>query len=386
MNRSEKEIRIQAYLAGELNKKDKKEFDDWLMTDFEAQCIFKNQVQQYQQVRWSQKWDSIHPEIAHQQILTRLHRQRKITYLRYAASFAILVFSTLFYLWNNESESSQDSTNIVRIYPITSNTPVLKLSNGQEISIATQTKEIIQSTKQVNIRMTESDRIEYLPKTDSSFCDLKYNTLLVPQGCEFQLALADGSQVWLNAESSLTYPETFATDKREVFLTGEAYFEIKSAQKSPFIVHAGEMRLQVLGTSFNIKAYKDEETITTTLITGKVEQFYPKIQQQILLTPSQQSTYNRTNQKLKTQIVNTSEALAWREGKIIANDERLEDIFKQLTRWYDFDVVYTSPELKDIRFHFQSKRYTETQTILEHIQTTKGIRFSYIGNTVYISK
>jgi ferric-dicitrate binding protein FerR (iron transport regulator) len=146
------------------------------------------------------------------------------------------------------------------------------------------------------------------------------------------------------------------------------------------------MRLQVLGTSFNIKAYKDEETITTTLITGKVEQFYPKIQQQILLTPSQQSTYNRTNQKLKTQIVNTSEALAWREGKIIANDERLEDIFKQLTRWYDFDVVYTSPELKDIRFHFQSKRYTEIQTILEHFQTTKGIRFSYIGNTVYISK
>ncbi len=386
MDRNEKEIRIQAYLAGELNEEEKKEFDDWLMADSEAQSIFKIQVRQYQQVRWSQKWDTIRPEIAHQQILKRVHRQRKITYLRCAAGFAILVFATLFYLWNNNQKNSLDSTNIVRMYPVTNKTPILKLSNGQEISIAAQTKEIIQSTKQVNIRKTESSHLEYLPKTDSSSCGIKYNTLFIPKGCEFQLTLADGSQVWLNAGSSLTYPETFATDKREVFLTGEAYFEIKPSKKSPFIVHAGEMHLQVLGTSFNIKAYQDEQTITTTVITGKVKQFYPNIQQHILLTPSLQSTYNRVSGKYKTLIVNTSEILAWREGKIIANNERLEDIFKQLARWYDFDVVYTSPELKEIRFHFQSKRYTELQTILEHFQTTKGICFSCIGQTIYISK
>lgn len=386
MNRTEKEIRIQTYLSGELDQKDKKEFDCWLMADSEAQAIYKNQIEQYHQIRWSQQWDSIHPETAHQQVLRRLHLQKRITYLRYAAGFAILIFSALFYLWKHNQTEVQNSTTIVRMYPIVNKTPILKLSNGQEISITTQTDDLISSTEQVNIRKTESNRLEYLPKTDTSSCPIEYNTLQIPQGCEFQLTLADGSQVWLNAESSLTYPVKFTCEKREVFLSGEAYFEITPNPKTPFIVRAGEMRLQVLGTSFNIKAYQDEETITTTLITGKVKQFYPEIQQQILLTPSQQSKYNRTSGKLMTQQVNTSEAVAWRAGKIAANNERLEDIFKQLARWYDFDVVYTRPELKEIRFHFQSKRYTEIQTILEHFQTTKGIRFSCIGKTIYVSK
>jgi len=385
IDQNEKEIRIREYLSGELSETEEREFDEWLAGDMDAQRIFKERVKQYHLIRWARRWDAIDDDEARKQVVGRVRRRRlRIGFIRYAAVIAVILVSGLtVWNWQHRSMEPEDLT-VVSVSP--TNVPILKLADGKEIPISPRNMEIIRSTRKVDIQLADSGRLEYVAKSDSIAGQVEYNTLVVPRGCEFNLVLADGSRVWLNAGSSLKYPETFSGGERKVYLNGEAYFEVEHDARAPFIVNTESMDLQVLGTSFNIKAYDDESMVITTLVTGKIRQEFPEVGKNITLTPSRQSIFDRVSGELETKQADVRETLAWREGKIVANDERLEDIFRQLSRWYDFKVVYTQPSLKDVRFYLHSNRYAEVKTILEYLQTTKGIRFTYADKTIYVSQ
>ena len=385
MNRNEKEIRIRDYLSGELNREEEREFNQWLERDSDAQRIFKDQVKQEHLLRWTRRWKAIDDEIAQKLVMKRVSSRRlRIGFLKYVAVL-FLLFTFAFIAWNRLHVDPKPTTLAVISIP-EENVPILKLASGEEISISSSNSKIVHSTQRVDVSLTDSGRLEYVAKKNVNSNHLEYNTLVVPRGCEFNLVLADGSRVWLNAGSSLKYPETFSNKERRVYLEGEAYFEVKHDEKTPFIVNTESMDLQVLGTSFNIKAYKEESKIITTLVTGKIRQKFSQLEESITLTPSRQSVFDRNSKKVETQQADIREVLAWKEGKIIANNERLEDIFLQLSRWYDFNVVYTQPSLKDLRFYLHSNRYAEIQTILEHLQTTNGVRFTCVEKTIYVSQ
>ncbi|WP_222860555.1 MULTISPECIES: FecR domain-containing protein [Butyricimonas] len=385
IGQNEKEIRIREYLSGELSETEEREFDEWLAGDMDAQRIFKERAKQYHLIRWARRWDAIDDGEARKQVVGRVHRRRlRIGFIRYAAVIAVILVSGLT-VWNWQHRSTEPS-GLAVVSASPANVPILKLADGKEIPISPRNMEIIRSTRKVDIQLADSGRLEYVAKSDSIAGQVEYNTLVVPRGCEFNLVLADGSRVWLNAGSSLKYPETFSGGERKVYLNGEAYFEVEHDARVPFIVNTESMDLQVLGTSFNIKAYDDESMVITTLVTGKIRQEFPEVGKDITLTPSRQSIFDRVSGKLETKQADVRETLAWREGKIVANDERLEDIFRQLSRWYDFKVVYTQPSLKDVRFYLHSNRYAEVKTILEYLQTTKGIRFTYAEKTIYVSQ
>ena len=385
IEQDEKEIRIREYLSGELSEAGRQEFREWLAKDMDVRRIFKEQVKQMHLIRWAEHWDVIDEETARRQVVARMRQRRlRIGFVRYAAVVVVMLVAGLV-IWAGRYQSKELPVLAVVSTPVV-NVPVLKLANGKEIPISSRNTEIIRSTRRVDIQLADSGRLEYVAKSDSIVGEVEYNTLVVPQGCEFNIVLADGSRVWLNAGSSLRYPEAFSRDERKVFLSGEAYFEVEHDESTPFIVNTEVMDLQVLGTSFNIKAYDNENTVVTTLVSGKIRQEFPNVGKKIVLTPSRQSVFDRVSGKLETKQADIQETLAWREGKIIANNELLEDIFRQLSRWYDFKVVYTLPSLKDIRFYLHSNRYAEVRTILEHLQTTKGIRFTYAENTIYVSQ
>ena len=340
IEQDEKEIRIREYLSGELSEAGRQEFREWLAKDMDARRIFKEQVKQMHLIRWAEHWDVIDEETARRQVVARMRQRRlRIGFVRYAAVVVVMLVAGLV-IWNGRYQSKELPVLAVVSTPVV-NVPVLKLANGKEIPISSRNTEIIRSTRRVDIQLVDSGRLEYVAKSDSIVGEVEYNTLVVPQGCEFNIVLADGSRVWLNAGSSLRYPEAFSRDERKVFLSGEAYFEVEHDESAPFIVNTEVMDLQVLGTSFNIKAYDNENTVVTTLVSGKIRQEFPNVGQKIVLTPSRQSVFDRVSGKLETKQADIQETLAWREGKIIANNERLEDIFRQLSRWYDFKVVYT---------------------------------------------
>lgn len=302
--------------------------------------------------------------------------------MKYAALvFCLLSCGYFFRTW--QIQTGQPPLVASTESPAIAKVPVLTLNDGKQLALHTSIQEIEEKN---NIRLTDSGRLEYLRLSEATTQEITYNTLTVPYGCEFSVVLSDGSRIWLNAGSELKYPETFPNDSREITLDGEAYFEIASDTARPFYVRTQGMQLKVLGTSFNIKAYPEETEIVTTLISGSIEQHFPATGRKLHLIPSQQSRFNPATGNLQIHKADTEEVLAWKNGKFIARDETLEEILRELSRWYDFEAVFTHSALKSERFYLHTNRYNTIREILDNLQSTNGIRFSYIGNKIYISK
>ena len=195
------------------------------------------------------------------------------------------------------------------------------------------------------------------------------------------ITLPDQTKVTLNRYSSLTYPDRFKEDRREVQLQGEAYFEVAPDSLHPFIVKTEQQNLRVLGTSFAIRAYANESVVLTTLETGKVN-IHSK-GQEVILTPGEQSCLKGGN--LTVAKVNTTLFTAWHKGIFIFQDQPLENILNTLARWYNIDIFYTNENLKDIHFTGELKRYDRIQDFLCKLEILEKVRFTIKGRTVTVS-
>ena len=373
------------YLSGELDAEGKASLEASLKEDVRKQELFKQTTKDFHAVRWSATWDAPDEDEAYARLHKRLHKHRLyLQVMRYAAVFVLLLTGGVVFL----NRQAQDAPSVASSTDTESRTdfkvPVLTLHDGQQLALHPSNLSQSEIQEKTNLRLTETGSLEYASSPDTVKATV-FHTLTVPQGCEFTVTLSDGSRVWLNAASELNYPETFRGDTREVHLVGEAYFEIAPDSNRPFYVHTQEMQLKVLGTSFNVKAYPDETRTVTTLLTGSIEQHYPSSGQSLRLLPLQQVSFDHTSGNLQTLKADPEEVLAWKNGKFIARNKTLEEIFQQLSRWYGFETVYTHPALKQERFHLHTNRYATVREILDNLQSTNGIHFSYIDNKIYIS-
>lgn len=209
---------------------------------------------------------------------------------------------------------------------------------------------------------------------------VKY-TLIVPRGGTFSLMLADGTKVWLNADSKLVYPSSFSGNYREVNLEGEAYFEVKKDPKHPFIVHTKRQNIKVLGTEFNVHAYSDEATCITTLIKGKVQ--VNSFDKKISLSPGQQITSNKNGKVSLRQHADTKEIIAWKNGYFLFNNTRLREVMRRLSRWYDIDVTYEEG-VKPYGFMAIMSRENDISEILDMLEATEAVHFKVKGKEVTV--
>jgi ferric-dicitrate binding protein FerR (iron transport regulator) len=222
---------------------------------------------------------------------------------------------------------------------------------------------------------------------------VSYNTLSTPRGGQYQLVLPDGSKVWLNAASSIRFPTAFTGNEREVELTGEAYFEITSHQlqsgkKMPFkvlVLSAGtdglNAAIEVLGTHFNVNAYKDEETIRTTLLEGKVKVALRGVDKEAMLNPGEQAIMSMRTIKTVHDI-DTEEAVAWKNGLFFFDNVDIQTIMRQLSRWYKVSVVYNG-KIPNRRFTGQVSRNANLSQVLKILELSK-IHFTIEGDIVTI--
>ncbi|PTN10676.1 FecR family protein [Mangrovibacterium marinum] len=215
--------------------------------------------------------------------------------------------------------------------------------------------------------------------------ELRYNILRVPRGGEYVLTLPDGTHVWMNAESSIRYPICFADDERTVELQGQAYFEVTHDGQRPFRVWSGNHEIRVLGTQFDLKAYQNDETITTTLVQGSVRislKDNPEVQE--TLVPNEQCTFNKNENILEKRKIETLPYISWRKGKLMFEDEELSEIMKTLQRWYDCDVVFASQRARQMRFTGTLMRYDDINEVLNKIAKTNEIKIYVNGNSIRI--
>lgn len=207
-------------------------------------------------------------------------------------------------------------------------------------------------------------------------------TISSRQGMVAQVELADGSRVWLNSGSVLQAPTLFNGDLREVKLSGEAFFEVKKNIKQPFRVLTKGINIDVLGTSFNVVSYDDEQQSEVVLVEGKVELSSEKkghMEKQGVLRPGQRAVYREDIQKIELEDVAVDKYIAWREGNLIFQDDKMEDVVKRLSRWFNVDIIINDPEIKNYIYKATFRNESLTQ-VLNLLKISAPIDYTIEGN------
>lgn len=211
-----------------------------------------------------------------------------------------------------------------------------------------------------------------------------YYTLNVPYGAEYDLVLPDGSKVYLNAGSVLRYPERFNDTRREVFLSGEVYLEVVHNEEHPFVVRTRDIAVRVLGTVFNINAYPDNKWVKTTLVEGKVETQCGD--RHITMEPGTQVAYDKEAHETAYFPVNTHLYTSWKDGYYDFEDMKLEELAQIFTRWYNVQIDFAEPELKNLRFSGRLKRYDSAEELFEMLDYVHRVTFSIENGRIVIRR
>ncbi|MBC9932865.1 FecR family protein [Chitinophaga qingshengii] len=295
------------------------------------------------------------------------------TWVRYAAAAIITgVVAATGAQWLHSRKQTQVAPPVV--IASGTNRAVLKLSNGQEIMLDSTRGSIVQEPG-LTVR-NDSGRLNYQGATAA----VEYHTLTTPRGGQYRIQLPDGTAVWLNAASSITYPTAFTEKVRAVIITGEAYFEVAANTRQPFRVDVnGKATVEVLGTRFNVNAYTDENSIRTTLVDGSVRVNHK--QASVVLKPGQQAAISETGLQL-LEHPDLDMAMAWKNGSFQFDHAHLKEVLRQMARWYDVTVVY-EPGSADIIFSGEIKRDLDLSQALIVLERM-GVRYRIEGKQLII--
>jgi len=271
---------------------------------------------------------------------------RKMPQRWWAAAAILLLIASGSYFFLNRRHSNNEVAAIknkvlVNDAPPGGNKAILTLANGSKIILSNAKNGALSQQGNIEVVKLDDGKLAYRPDETNAPVRVEYNTVSTPRGGQYQLTLSDGSKVWLNAASAITFPTAFTGKERKVEIKGEAYFEVAHDASKPFKVTVNGMEVQVLGTHFNINAYDDEGEIKTTLLQGSVK--VSKGTRSKMIQPGEQAIVSAGNDvDIQVQAADVDEAVAWKNGLFHFNNADLQEVMRQLSRWYDVDVVYSS--------------------------------------------
>lgn len=337
-------------LSGNASGEDELRLQQWLGESKDNKILFEN-------LRKSLQEDSdgalgaIDVEAAKQKVLEKYRRIKYRSFvrqgLRYAAIF--IIASGLLYMYQdgnlfNGEGSSQTDENAITLQLGDSNIEVLADKASTDKQILNENGEVIGVQRGNQLHYTKNTMAE----------NLVYHQLTVPYGKTFQLYLSDGSEVHLNAGTSLKYPVKFIEgEKRQVFLNGEAYFDVAEDKTHPFVVSADDLNIRVLGTEFNVSSYPEEQDISTVLVEGSVSLYDGDVYAEetaSLLEPGYMAKYPKSNNEIAFEKVDVDLHVAWKEGKLIFLETPFREIVKKLERRYDVSIQNNYQELNNVQF------------------------------------
>ncbi|MEI3421956.1 MAG: FecR domain-containing protein [Butyricimonas faecihominis] len=259
---------------------------------------------------------------------------------------------------------------------------LLVLSSGTKVELNSQIGDTI---RKKGFILNERDYIDYSRQdNDSQVKEVVYNELIVPAGGEYRLVLSDGSVVYMNSESRLKYPVKFIEDKRVVKLEGEAYFDVTHDEQHPFIVRTEQLNVKVLGTGFNVMAYKGDARTEVTLVHGKVDVKSKNISE--ILTPSRQFVMNNDTREYEVRSVNVNTYVDWKNGILNFDAMPLEELGEKVSRWYGVKFFFSKESLKYLKFSGAFKKYNNIDYILDLIEATTDVSFKLKGDVVIVNE
>lgn len=351
-------------------------------------AAFRQLMEQYQETVLQQGvpgepdtllFEKIKGRIASLEERPRLVSSRWRTYAA-AAAILLLVLAGGAYWFNSRPAATgiaavQQEPNIAP----GGNKAVLTLADGTQVTLDSAGTGTLAQQGGINVLKLDSGQLAYQGMSAQGQA-MQYNTLTIPRGGQFRLTLPDGTRVWLNAVSSLTYPVAFNGKDRTVELQGQAYFEIAQQPDKPFRVKVRDMEVQVLGTHFDIMAYADEQAINTTLVEGALLVKQGAVTQR--LRPGQQAVRNNAASTLTVQPADVDKVTAWKSGFFEFDDADLPAILRQLSRWYDVEIVNETKGETGL-FWGRINRQLPLASVLK-LLASNGVHFKINGNKVII--
>lgn len=303
-----------------------------------------------------------------------------------AAAVLLLLGSALYFLGiapGKKADVKPATHNLADEFKPGGNRATLTLSNGQQIVLKEAQNGQLAEDASVAINKTADGELVYDHPKQSSAAPV-LNVLSTPRGGQYHLTLSDGTQVWLNAASSISFPVAFNGQERTVKVSGEAYFEVAKRDGLPFKVQTGKQEIVVLGTHFNVKAYPDDPDISTTLLTGSVKVTSTTSGATGVLKPGQQARIINTNGMLDIQSVHADDAISWKNGYFLFDNQDIKSIMKIISRWYDVDIEYSGSPGNE-RFGGTFSRSSNMPEILTNLERIGHVHFKLFSGKVTVT-
>lgn len=325
--------------------------------------------------------EQIGEEIWNRLLLDRKNYKLKIFRTISAAAAVVIMIGTT-YLWYNKKSDTPIPHQVLHDIAPGKNSATLTLANGKKIILTSDVKGELATESGVSITKTADGQLIYEIKEQENSDPKAVNQLSTAKGESYKLRLPDGTLVWLNAASSITYPVSFSQSAlREVKLAGEAYFEVAKDKKRPFLVNTIHQQIRVLGTEFNVNAYPDEPEIKTTLLEGSIKLSLEEGSKDRILEPGEQASLAGT--QLHVSIVDVEQAVDWKNGDFIFQSEPLISLMRRVSRWYNVEVIYASRVDKEGTFTGKVSRNKPVSVLLKALQSA-GLKFEVIGNKIIV--
>ena len=379
---------LKAYISKQANSAEESELMDWVLQSGEDSELKSYVLDIWDRYKPSEElsyvnWDEIYSRVMQPAVVPLQPKVRKMRWAKLTAAAVIvgaLATGAYFYLAPRSGQSMATvQPKKSDIPPPSGNKAILTLADGTKIALDSTGNGTLATQGSVKIIKQSTGEISYAGTAEGV---ISYNTLSVPRGSKpLSLVLSDGSKVWINVGSSLSYPTAFTGSERKVKITGEAYFEVVHNKKMPFIVQSSDLIIKDLGTHFNVNTYEDESAERITLLEGSVS--VKKKARSELLKPGQQARINyNSNDNIKIlNDVDLDEVMAWKNGKFVFdNNTDIGTIMREISRWYNVDIEYQGKTNQ--RFWGSISKNVNVSQVLKILEAAGGIKFKVEGNKI----
>ena len=379
---------VRRFYKNELLPGERKALLEWVEASKEHERSFREALRVEIRLNLAGQWErATRCEEEMWQSIRRHARRRKrwLLYGGISAAAMVALAAGIRLLWLEEKQpEAYRLTPVAQVMQAEPGVPqaLLKTSGGKTIALAAGETRRVATLAGVDVVQDSTGGVRFA-KPDTLGMAVEMNTVYVPERGEYQVELSDGTRIWVNSASEISFPSYFAGNVREVTLAGEAYFEVAHDSRRPFYVNIGDARVQVLGTAFNVSAYRDERTTEVALLNGKVS--FDATDGKHVLSPGEIAALDKAQGVTEVREGDVASIIAWKEGRFYFEDMRMEDLALKLSRWYGVDFAFDSEAARELRFSGGMVKYRPLNYVLEMISKTTRVVFQERAGKVYVS-
>ena len=372
------------YCSGLMDKSEEQELRAWMDEAEENKLFFMEgvkMVREYQVVTRSDKNASDSLKHVREKIKARGRRQ---LWIQITAVASVVILFALSFAFFYMPELERESPVSAKVHAGGMKATLI-VANGIQVDLMQDNLQDVVRQYGATVLEDKKNELRYDNVEVNEEIEEKpvYHTISTPVGGEYHFTLADGTMVWLNSSSRLTFPTRFTGDSREVLVEGEVYFDVKHDENKPFIVRVNDVSVRVLGTEFCISAYPENEGVMTTLVRGAVQ--VTSGNNQVVLKPGYQAVVDQYSGAISQRAVELSLYTSWVRGIFEYENMELNDIMVQLARWYDVQFTFSASECKERRFTGVIRKYEDLNDVLDMIEKTTNVKFIINGKNVTIT-